>query len=180
MAQSTPFHFHWAISALLALLLIGSGQYIVAMNSQNPWAGMFMFALGFLVFAIAGTVAFKLCGAWAETGMLCDNEGRLRSGVFTVSWSASLIFIGEASLILGFYFDPEGVGITASIISGSAILSALLAFVFYQESLNANQIIGILATTFGLVLITWESAQDGTYLAVISAFAALVCFSTKN
>jgi drug/metabolite transporter (DMT)-like permease len=110
-----------------------------------------------------------------------SGEGySLAPGVIIGSISGAFTIGGEVSLLLGFYFDPLGQGVTASIVAGAAIVSAFGARIMYNEKLSISQILGIVLGTAGLLFITLESASDGTYMAVIGGFASLLFFSCKN
>jgi hypothetical protein len=51
-------------------------------------------------------------------------------GTFTIA--------GEIALVLAYYFDPEGIGITSSIVSGEAMASTIGAVIFFSEHLSLN------------------------------------------
>jgi drug/metabolite transporter (DMT)-like permease len=56
-------------------------------------------------------------------------------------------------MFLGFYFDPTGRGVIASIITGAGVVSSLSAYLLYGEKLSLFTILGIVVNTSGLALI---------------------------
>jgi drug/metabolite transporter (DMT)-like permease len=91
-----------------------------------------------------------------------------------------MTFVGQISLFLGYYSDEYGRGIITSIVTGSAIVSALSAYIFYKEKLSCSMVVGILLSTAGIVVITLQSGTDGTLFGILGGFGALIGFSAKN
>ena len=83
-------------------------------------------------------------------------------------------------MLVGYHFDPLGIGITASIVAGTTIAGAIGAFLLYGEKLTPIQISGIVIGTIGLIIIGLASGTDGTYIAVLGGVSAVILFGFNN
>jgi drug/metabolite transporter (DMT)-like permease len=185
---STRKRLPWVVSAILSLIFKVTGTYMIGKITNNVWGAILMLSFGFLAFGLCLMTYFWITRSGSANKCLCLFDSslftagthKIAPGVCIGSIAGAFTIAGEISLLVGFYLDPAGQGITTSIIAGAAILSAFGAWIFYSERLSISQIIGIVMGTIGLILITHESALDGTYPAIISGFACLCFFTGKN
>jgi drug/metabolite transporter (DMT)-like permease len=186
----------WYVPACLSFVFFTFGTFLCGRTSFNPWATKFMASVGYLIF-------FGVAVVWAWISYLrehkvvpsiydstlfavakVESDGtkkhKLAPGVVLGLLGGVLTFLGQVSMFLGFYADPNGRGITTSIITGVGIVAALAAFIVYHERLSAYTVIGIVLSTAGIVVITLQSGLDGTILGVLGGFGALTGFAAKN
>ena len=107
-----------------------------------------MLSLGFLAFGIIQSIVFwiywsvqeKRCLGLYDSSLVKKNE---KSGKYSIApgicfsfWTGSFTIIGETAMLVGYHFDPLGIGITASIVAATGLASGIGAFLIYGEKLS--------------------------------------------
>ena len=181
-----PSQIHWLLSCFLGLILFACGNFMLSEGLEYPFDSKLLVSIGNLVFIIIMLVFHMLDlrlqqGFWPSfyPTSLFTKDAVLAPGFFYGVLGGVLMFLAQFSLILGWYWDPTGRGITFVILSGITPIVAFLSFLIFNEKLTILQIIGMIIAIAGIALLS-AGKLDGTWVSLVCAFVSLGLFATRN
>lgn len=134
----------WVYWAIAGSILIGFGDFLakVAINKSNAYTWLFFLALAYLPCAFIN--------------FLLDKKGRFIPEFNLKKLLPSIIgvaMIGIGIIPFNLAFQYGLASLVGPISSSYVVLTAILAFVFLKERINRIQLLGILSTFSGIVLL---------------------------
>lgn len=135
---------NWVYWAIFGAILIGSGDFLakVGISKSNAYTWLFFLALAGL--------------PWVFINFLIDKKGRvipefkLQKFVPTII-GVAMVSIGIIPFNLAFQYGLAS--LVAPVSSSYVVLTAVLAFIFLKEKINKVQLVGILSTSLGIILL---------------------------
>ena len=179
-------HIHWLISCFLGLVLFSCGNFMLSEGLAYPYDSKLLVSMGNLVFLII-MLAFHMVdlrvqsGFWPSfyPGSILSKDQVLIPGFGYAVVGGFLMFLAQFSLILGWYWDPAGRGITYLILSGISPIVAFLSFLIFREKLTPLQILGMVIAILGIVLLGLQQL-DGTWVSFVCGILSLVFYAIRN
>lgn len=184
-------HIHWLLASFLSLAFLGVGTFIIGVYAFNPVVVKGMCSTGYLIFAFFSTLWYWVsqCSAARElTGLkqstlvvqTANGGHKLASGVFTGSLGGVFTAVGQLSLILGFFFDPDSRGIISSTVVGSALVSSIVAHFYYHEAISLLTYAGMVVCLGGIITIAFSTSTQAGMIGFGFGVCALLAFSLRN
>ena len=153
---------------------------------SNPYDLKLMGSIGFLILIITNGFAHMIelrirRKSWSN---FYPNSIFSKSEGFTPGFAIGLIgglllFLGQFSLLLGWYYDQSGLSLTYLLLVGIAPMTTVLSFIVYQEKLTIIQLIGMIISLGGVAYLGYGSL-DGGWISYICGVASLILFSFRN
>lgn len=174
----------WVKSAVNSLVFFSIGTYFCGISSSDPVATRTLASVGTLIFVV-GLMTESLLYAKAAEPLkqgLIDNNNRasFSEQLSLCSIAGVLNCMGYFALFMGYYYDPTAIGVTTSVVLGTGLTSAVLAYFIYDEKLTRTQLAGMAIITSGLVLLAIQNSAEGTIAAFLSGFTALGLFTCRE
>mmetsp|Transcript_15491 Transcript_15491/g.28103 ORF Transcript_15491/g.28103 Transcript_15491/m.28103 type:complete len:332 (+) Transcript_15491:335-1330(+) len=174
----------WAKSAVNSLIFFSVGTYFCGLTSSDPVATRTLASVGTLIFVVA--LAVKSFSSESSSEPLKESlldsckQTPLREQINLCSVAGLLNCLGYFALFMGYYYDPSAIGVTTSVVLGTGLTSAGLAYYIYDEKLSPSQLTGMGVITAGLVLLALQNSAEGTFAAFLSGFTALGLFTCRE
>ena len=153
---------------------------------SNPYDLKLMGSIGFLILIITNGFAHMIelrirRKSWPN---LYPNSIFSKREGFTPGFAIGLIgglllFLGQFSLLLGWYYDQSGLSLTYLLLVGIAPMTTVLSFIVYQDKLTIIQLIGMIISLSGVAYLGYGSL-DGSWISYICGVASLILFSFRN
>ena len=147
---------------------------MISYGVSNPYDLKLIGSIGFLILIITNGTAHMIelrirRKSWPD---LYPNSISSKSEGFTPGFAIGLIgglllFLGQFSLLLGWYYDQSGLSLTFLLLVGIAPMTTVLSFIVYQEKLTILQLIGMIISLSGVAYLGYGSL-DGGWISYIS------------
>lgn len=134
----------WVWWAAGGALLIGSGDFLakLAVNKSDTYTWLFTLGLSYLPIVIVN--------------YFLDKKGRVIPKISLKEFWPSLVgtFMLSAGMIFFYLAFAEGLAsLVAPVSSSYVVLTAVLAFIFLKEKISKLQLVGIISTSLGIILL---------------------------
>ncbi len=185
-SHSASDHMHWLLSAFLSLILFSIGAYILGTYSEDPVVSFGLCSFGYLLFGVLLMLEnwIKLSRKLGKLAWVTDSamyrDGKLADGVDWAIVGSVFLFIGQVSVLLGYNGDPSSRGVISVIIVGTSMAGAILHYFIYNEKLTPLQVLGMVGSTAGLVIISIQSGSEGKLTAFLYGLGGIGGFCLKN
>ena len=185
-SHSAADHMHWLLSAFLSLMLFSAGAYILGAYSEDPVVSFGLCSFGYLLSGVMLMLVnwVKLSRSLGKLAWVTDSamyrDGKLAAGVDWAIVGSAFLFIGQVSVLMGYNGDPNSRGVISVIIVGTSMAGAILHYFLYNEKLTTLQVLGMLGSTLGLVIISIQSGSEGKLTAFLYGLGGIAGFCLKN
>ncbi|MBX2860565.1 MAG: EamA family transporter [Vampirovibrio sp.] len=138
---------HWIPLALLALLSMGLGNFILKLATHLGYQSLHATLLVFLATGLMGLIL------WVLYRPTLSNLTANIPGAAMAVLAGILLAIGVWLLILAYAHPQAKTGVATALLNSNFALVVLLSYVFLQETLTLKQFVGLGAVLAGILLL---------------------------
>ena len=178
---------HWLISSFLALVLSGVGNFLISEGLRYPYDLKLLVSIGHLSFLISMSLFNMFYLRYREgffpeislNAIYSKHTGFIPGFFFGVNCGI-LLFLGQFSLILGWYYDPEGKSLNFFMLAVIPLATAFAAFLVFNEKLKSSQLLGMLISIAGISILGLDKISGGSWVSYVVGLNSIILFTLRN